>query len=484
MHLPQSRFSRRILFAILAILTLFALLLVLFQLSREKKFRIELLNTQLQDYNRQLNESLTSSGSLTQTWLDDFLAAHPVENLRLTVVLKSGAVVYDNLYTDVASLPSHRERKEIRTAISRGSGYDIYRMSETLGNDYFYSATYYPHGGYVIRTALPYNIRLQDQLRADYLFFWFALALLVLLVFTVWRFCCHLDQHIICLRTFAEKAENGEPLDTPDLMSFRDDELGEVAERIIVMYRRLKETRQEQDKLKRELTQNIAHELKTPVASIQGYLDTILSQPGMDEQTKRHFLEQGFKQATRLTSLIRDILILNKLDDASARSVDAIEVVDIKQVVTQVMTDTEQGLRRQEMKWETSIPYEKVPVMGTEKNVYSIFRNLTDNAIAYAGRETTITLKIKRDETHWHILFADNGVGVPAEDLPRLFERFYRVDKGRSRDAGGTGLGLSIVKNTVLSMHGYIALEKGLERGLIFRITLPVKEEDEKDKEG
>ncbi len=259
-------------------------------------------------------------------------------------------------------------------------------------------------------------------------------------------------------------------------MSFSDDELGEVAWRIIVMYRQLKETKQEQDKLKRQLTQNIAHELKTPVASIQGYLDTILTQPDMDELTKKSFLEKSFSQVTRLTSLIRDILILNRLDEVPSGSVDPMEVIDVKQIFSQVIVDTEQGLKRQEMQWETYLPDEKVYVVGTEKMVYSIFRNLTDNAIAYAGKGTTISVRIVKESQCWHITFADNGVGVPANHLSRLFERFYRVDKGRSRDMGGTGLGLSIVKNSVLAMHGHIAVGKGVEKGLMFSITLPVRE--------
>ncbi len=478
-HFPKSKFSRRILLVILTILTLTVASFALFQQTREKKYRVELLNTQLQDYNRQLNESLESRGRLTQEWLDSFLVSHPKDNLRLTIVLKDGTVVYDNLYRDVSQLPSHENRKEIAAAISRGSGYDINRVSQTLGEDYFYSATYFPKGDYVIRTALPYNTHLIDQLRTNHLTLWFALIFLLLLMYTVWRFCNQIDHHIVCLSTFASKAENGEPLDTPDLVPFNDDELGEVAERIIVMYRRLEETKNEQDRLKRELTQNVAHELNTPVASIQGYLDTILTQPDMDEETKKVFLEKSFSQVIRLAALIKDLLILNRLDEVPGTNIDTNVVVDIKQVFTQVVTDTEQALKQQEMKWDISLPSEKIYVMGTEKMVYSIFRNLTDNSIAYAGKETTISVKISKENSYWHISFADNGVGVAAYHLPRLFERFYRVDKGRSREIGGTGLGLSIVKNSVLAMHGYISVEKGIEKGLVFKITIPAWEKSE-----
>ncbi len=472
---PKSRVSRNILIGILFILMLYALLFILFQQSREKKYKVEILNTQLQDFNNQLNESLENGGEITKEWLDSFLLSHHKENLRLTVVMEDGKVVYDNLCDDVTKLMTHRFRKEVAAALVSGSGYDINRTSLTLGEEYFYSATYFPDEGYVIRTALPYNVSLVEDLEADNLYFWFAIVLMLIFVGTVWRFCYHIDKHIVCLRTFATKAENGEPLDTPDLMSFNHDELGEVAWRIIIMYRKLKETRQEQDKLKRQLTQNIAHELKTPVASIQGYLDTILTQPDMDKKTKRKFLEKSFAQVTRLTALIRDILILNRLDEVPNGGIDGTEeVVDVKQVFSQVVADTEQGIKRQEMTWDITLPNENVCVKGTEKRVYSIFRNLTDNAIAYAGKGTTITMAIAKEADTWHIKFADNGVGVAASHLPRLFERFYRVDKGRSRENGGTGLGLSIVKNSVLSMHGVITVAKGREGGLVFDIVLPV----------
>ncbi len=472
-YLLKSRFSKRVFLGILLILALFAASFVLFQQSREKQFRIELLNTQLQDYNNQLHESLASRGSLSQEWLDAYVASHPKGRLRLTIVSANGVVIYDNLYRNVSKLASHIDRKEIAAALSQGRGYDINRMSKTLGEDYFYSATYFPQSHYVIRTALPYDLHLVDQLKANHLYLWFALALVVILIAMVWRFCNHLDRHIIYLRTFAGRAENDEPLSTPDLMSFTDDELGEVAERIIVLYRRLKETRQEQDKLKRELTQNIAHELKTPVASIQGYLDTILSDSNMDEQTKRSFLEQSFAQASRLTSLIRDILILNRLDESGGRSFEMQEVVDILQTISQVVADTKHAAEKQQMQFNISATSDNAYIVGTEKMVYSVFRNLADNAIAYSGRGTTISIRITGDDSLWHILFADNGVGVPAKHLPRLFERFYRVDKGRSREAGGTGLGLAIVKNSVLVMHGQISVQNGCERGLEFHISFP-----------
>ena len=133
----------------------------------------------------------------------------------------------------------------------------------------------------------------------------------------LYRFTYRLGKNVSKLTIFAYKADHNESLEVEDLANFPDDELGEIAERIIKMYKRVQTTRKEQDILKRQLTQNIAHELKTPVASIQGYLETILDNPHINEQTKEQFLQRCYAQSERLTSLLHDISTLNRLDDGS-----------------------------------------------------------------------------------------------------------------------------------------------------------------------
>ena len=213
----------------------------------------------------------------------------------------------------------------------------------------------------------------------------------------------------------------------------------------------------------------MAHELKTPVASIQGYLETILSNPSINETTKEMFLRRCHAQSERLTALLHDISTLNRLDDGA--SMIDFDTVDIVQLIEDVKKDTALQLANRRMTFDVSLP-SSLTVRGNRSLLYSIFRNLTDNSIAYAGEGTTITLSAKEEQTKWRFSFADNGVGVPPEHLPRLFERFYRVDKGRSRKMGGTGLGLAIVKNAVLVHDGVIRATCPPEGGLQFVFTI------------
>ena len=226
---------------------------------------------------------------------------------------------------------------------------------------------------------------------------------------------------------------------------------------------------EEQRGLRQQLTQNVAHELKTPVSSILGYLDTILDNPDIDEKTKEQFLRRCQSQTRRLSSLVGDISTLNKMDNTKHANRD--EIVDISELVAGIVQETQQQLEEKKMTFHNELPF-GVRVHGDQSMIYSIFRNLTDNAIAYAGVGTRITLTATQGPNAWRFTFADNGVGVPEEHIPHLFERFYRVDKGRSRKMGGTGLGLAIVKNAVLLHGGRISVTN--DNGLRFDFSLKI----------
>jgi signal transduction histidine kinase len=230
-----------------------------------------------------------------------------------------------------------------------------------------------------------------------------------------------------------------------------------------------REQQEQQNQMRRELTQNIAHELKTPVASILGYTDTIIDNPGISEKTRQQFILRTNAQARRLTALLQDISTLNKMDYAPQML--AKERVDISVMVADIVQESEQALTARQMTFRNCLPQD-ICIQGNWQLLYGIFRNLTDNAINYAGPKTTIELSAEQQADGWHFTFSDNGIGVPAEHLPRLFERFYRIDKGRSRDLGGTGLGLAIVKNAVVLHGGQITADINKEGGLCFRFSL------------
>ncbi len=460
----KSKVGRQLYFMVLTVFLVFAVSFIVFQQAREKQYKISSLTMKLEGYNALVEQALSSGKDI-----DGFVKNHHYKDWRVTLVRPDGKVVYDNMRNDYAHFPNHAKREEIVQALKNGRGASVDRLSKTMKQDYFYVASYYPKDSVIIRSALPYNNDLSKSLQADQHYIWFAVIAVILLTLVLYRFISRLGQNITKLRIFAYKADHGESLEIEDLANFPNDELGEIAERIIKMYKRIQATRKEQDILKRQLTQNIAHELKTPVASIQGYLETVIDNPHINEETKDQFLHRCYAQSERLTSLLRDISTLNRLDDGS--DMIDFEAVDITLMVADIMKET--ALQRQENKMKMdNLLSEHIVVKGNRSLLYSVFRNLTDNALAYAGEGTTITLEGKEQGNKWHFIFRDNGQGVPQEHLARLFERFYRVDKGRSRKMGGTGLGLAIVKNAVLLHGGTIRVNNLPEGGLKFEFTI------------
>lgn len=224
-----------------------------------------------------------------------------------------------------------------------------------------------------------------------------------------------------------------------------------------------------QAKTRRELTQNIGHEFKTPVASIMGYTETLLENPNIDEDLKRRFLERTLAQSQRLSALLQDISILNRMDYAS--EVLTRERVDVSKLVAEVVQESALAVYRKHMIVKNYLP-SSVVVRGNNSLLYSVFRNLLDNSINYAGDGATVEIDVHDHDKYWEFTFSDNGQGIDAKHLKRIFERFYRVDKGRSRELGGTGLGLAIVKNAVEQHGGTITASIPDTGGLKYTFTL------------
>ena len=227
---------------------------------------------------------------------------------------------------------------------------------------------------------------------------------------------------------------------------------------------------EEQAILKKQLTQNVSHELKTPISSIMGFTETLISNPDLDEEKKMFFIQRCHAQAVRLTNLLQDISMLNKLDESSdSFEMDEINVTDIIKGIEQ---DVSLALEEKNMHIEINVP-EGVMMKGNTLQVYSIFRNLIDNSILHAGVGTTIFIECYRTDLEYlYFSVADNGVGIDSKHLNKIFDRFYRVDKGRSRKLGGTGLGLSIVKNAIQFHQGRISAKARKGGGVEFLFTL------------
>ena len=578
-------FSQRLFFSVIALFLAFVICFLAFQYRREKEYKVELLNTQLQNYNDQLSDFIFQQDTLDTGMLRSYVRSHHLNDLRVTLIEPTGKVIFDNLRMDAEQFKNHLGRTEIKQALQQGSGYAIHRQSESVGGEFFYSARYYPELNIIIRSALPYNVSLIQSLSTDPHYIWFAIVISVVLIGMFYSFTHKLGMSIIHLQQFALKADRNEAIDPNIQKSFPKNELGEISTHIIQIYHRLHRTKEalyiereklithlqisheglgvftkekeeilvnllfkqymnfisdknlshmkevfsvpelnpitlflaenqkkpnkevkrmsldidkdgrifalecilfqdasfeisindvtqetEQARLKKQLTQNIAHELKTPVSSIQGYLETIVNNPDLSRDKLDQFIARSYAQSNRLTHLLSDISLLTRMEEAP--NMTEKESVNLYQMVQNIFNEVALQLEEKQIKTQNLLPA-NLYIKGNPSLLYSIFRNLTDNVIAYAGTDINITIRcFRQGEKFYYFSFADTGIGVTSEHLGRLFERFYRVDKGRSRKMGGTGLGLAIVKNAVLLHEGSIFAKNNPEGGLEFIFTL------------
>ena len=246
------------------------------------------------------------------------------------------------------------------------------------------------------------------------------------------------------------------------------DEIAQIGEEFNSLTDRLQTT----ETLRRRFVSDASHELKTPLAAIRLLTDSILQTNNMDMETVRDFVTDIGSEAERLSRITEDLLRLTRLD---SNQVDPPEVVEVAPVVEQVMRMM--SLLAQEKGTElTCQTGGDCRVLATKGEVHQVIYNLTDNAVKYSGSHGSVRVELRRDGNDVVLSVADNGPGIPEEDLPRVFERFYRVDKARSRAAGGTGLGLSIVQDTVTKRGGTVSAANRPEGGAVFTVRWPAAE--------
>ena len=472
--LRSKSFQRNLLLSIGGVFVLFAVCFSVYQYQREKEYKIDILHSRLQMYNYEMVQTLGEDSLTNGRLFRDYVERHSMEGLRVSIIDRDGRVILDSYDANPDSLGNHLQRTEIQQALRDGNGYDIKRLSQSTHETYFYSATRF--GNAIVRAAVPYSAELTRSLQADNTYIYFAIALTLLLGIVLNLSTRRISRHIGYLREFAVKAEEGEELDHELERRLPDDELGDISHTIIQLYWKLRHSEEDKVRIKRQLTQNAAHELKTPAASIHGYLESILDHPDMPEDKKKHFLERCYAQSERMNKLLLDMSALTKLDEMDdRRSRDDYHQVNVLQVIQNALDDTALQLHDKGITPSLQVP-RHVEVLGDASLLYSIFRNLIDNAIAYATGASRLTIVCKETESEGHhfyeFLVSDNGPGVEPQHLDHLFERFYRIDKGRSRKLGGTGLGLAIVKNAVAVHGGTTTAMLTPGGGLTIRFTL------------
>lgn len=467
-------YHKRLFLMLLAFSWSIILCFTCFQYIREKQHKSDLLNAQLQQYNQNLLNAIDQNISY-----EKFIKSHrlPFHDLRISVITHSGKVIFDNRLS-LNTLDNHRLRPEIAATLKNGSGYHIGRLSASDGREYFYAATRGQH--VVVRTAIPYSASLHELLQADWTFF--GAMFIVSLIMSVLAYFAtrRLGKNIERLNRFAEKAEKGETF--YEDKDFPNDELGSISNHIIKLYTQWQQTikdrdlaheatlREEQEKIriKRQLTNNINHELKTPVASIQICLETLLSEMNLKEEKRTELIEKCYSQNLRLRRLLEEVSLITRMEDG-CQSINN-EPIQINQIINEIVDELK--IFPDGEKMITCIKFnEDVVIEGNPSLIISIFRNLTENSILYSGGKHIYISLLKNNEDECLIRFEDDGCGVEEKQIGRLFERFYRIDKGRSRQKGGTGLGLAIVKHAVQYHGGTIKVSNRPSGGLRFEFS-------------
>ena len=408
-----------------------------FSFVRERSFKVQYINNSLLQLNKTIARDYAAGQNMNEVFVENS-TYYP--SLRLTLLSLDGEPIFDS--NPLAVNVNHAERPEVRIALEQGSGFTVRRVSESTSETYFYSALV--SDDIIVRSALPYSTYLEKSLRFDYSFIWYVLAVTVIIS----------ALSIVAYRKIKR--------DEQEIELQHERALFEQSEKI---------------RIKRQLTNNINHELKTPVCVIKASLETVVANPDMADSQRENFIEKSLAQTERLEKLLQDVATITRLDEAP--EMFSKSTIALRDVIEDAVEELQLKQGRLPIRINLQLPADNAMAMqGNYDSLKSLFRNLLDNAFAYSGGRDIFIIyrgKEQRPEGEFYLLsFYDNGIGVEPEHLKSLFDRFYRVDAGRSRRLGGTGLGLSIVRNAVALHGGTIEAKNRKEGGLQFDFSLRV----------
>jgi signal transduction histidine kinase len=463
----NTTYSKKLLKTFTFLFLIFSLLTILILFHREKNKNIEIIESKLSVYNEVITNFMLLNNIIESDQFDKIDSLSNTffnSELRITIINSTGKVLYDTSVEAFRKMNDHSNRNEIHDANNNNFGTDI-RVSESTDIEYFYYAKKFNE--YFVRTALPINAKLEDIMKVDYIFIIFLLMIFFIMSFLLLYISDHFGKSIQLLRKFSVAMATED--DISEDIDFSNNELGEISRQIRNIYLESRDTQKKLKTIKQQMSSNISHELKTPVSVISGFMETIMMNKDLDKEKIMEFVERSFNQTKRLNSLIDDISILNKIDET--HQLYSKKEVNLGLLIVNVISDMDMNLKNNESSVEVSNLDNSI-LNGNDQLLEGIFRNLIENSMKYAGKGTELKIeKYSEDENYLHIKYSDNGIGIPAEHLPRIFERFYRIDKGRSRALGGTGLGLAIVKNAVNFHEGEISVNS-LEQGIEFTFSL------------
>jgi two-component system phosphate regulon sensor histidine kinase PhoR len=391
------------------------------------------------------------------------------ERTRFTVIDLSGKVIADSEIEDSATMENHSDREEVKEALEEGLGYAT-RESETLMLPMLYVASISHNDNYIIRMAIPFSgVEQYAGLLIPAIIISSGITLIVS-IFISNRFAGSVTKP---LNEIAEEL-NKLSQDKPEFhfKKYKYNEMNVIADTTMKMSQSVKESmnRIEFERMVRqEFFSNASHELKTPLTSVRGYLELLENNIVSDENMKKDFLARIKKETINMTSLINDILMISRLETKEAEV--TLSDVRLAPLVKEVCTSLEPLAKE----YQVSISTNCRPLMmyANTQQLRELFNNLIINAIKYNKPEGKVGVTVTTEQNEIIITVEDTGVGIPESAKVRIFERFYRVDKGRSKKVGGTGLGLSIVKHIVNYYNGTIEVQSKIGEGTKFIVRLP-----------
>ena len=468
----------RFLLPLVALIWVVVIFLGVWMYNSERNLKIENLRSQVSLINSRIIYAYDFDND-PRSFLD-FIDYHYLKDplydkIRLSIYYKGkliyhvGQTITPYLNASKSSVMSEVEEENLDTYKSR------------VKNNFFYEVSQSADKTVTVYTILPFDADVIKASSVSMSIFVMLIVVAVIASLLAYLMARRIGRNLRMLRTFAERAAT-DPSFVPST-EYSHDEFGDISRQIVRFYNErcqsILKLKREHDvamhaltdkaNMKRELTNNINHELKTPIGVIKGYLDTITENPDMDDASSEHFLKKVNEHVDRLIHLLEDLSSITRLEYGS-KMINT-EPINFHEIVFQAVSDLETSGIMGNMVFNYDVPtYCKV--IGNAGLLIAMISNLAKNAAAYSkGTECNLILTDK-DEEFYHFTFYDNGVGVKETSIPHLFERFFREDSGRSRKKGGTGLGLCIVQNTIEALGGTITASNREGGGLLFRFTL------------
>lgn len=378
-----------------------------------------------------------------------------IDNLRITIIDNSGEVVFDS-NAEIGGMDNHSNRPEVQDAFESGFGQSI-RKSDTVNKSTFYYAEKMDNG---------YVLRLAKEVGSIWQFCLGILPALIVELIVAAIVCVAVSR--VMSKKIVEPIElMAQNLDN-DETQMGYEEIQPFLDKIHSQHKDLKMS----TKVRQDFTANVSHELKTPLASISGYAELIETGMAKDEDVRR-FAGEIHKSSNRLLSLINDIIELSQLDVMDHKM--EVYPVSLSEEVKRIVESLQVNANQRDITIDTLKVEDDCIVEANQQMLEELICNLCDNAIRYNKPNGHVWVSVFKEDNNVILQIKDDGIGISKEDQSRIFERFYRVDKARSKKTGGTGLGLAIVKHIAEQHNAEIKLESEIDKGTIISLVFQNK---------